>query len=178
MAEKSTIARPYALAVFNLAEKQQQLSQWSEILALLATISDDPAMAALINNPRVSQSQLCDLFFDVGGEHLDDKARSLVSILVENGRIALLSEIAALYESYRAEAESIVQAEIISAYAVSPEQQETIAAALKSRLGRDVTIACRVDETLIGGAIIRAGDMVIDGSVTGQLGRLNTALSQ
>ncbi len=178
MAEKSTIARPYALAVFNLAEKQQQLLQWSEALALLAAISEDPAMATLIDNPRVSQSQLRDLFYDVSGDRLDDQARSLISILVDNGRIALLPEITALYEHYRAEAENIVQAEVISAYDVSPEQQEAIAAALKTRLGKEVTIACRVDETLIGGAIIRAGDMVIDGSVTGHLGRLATALSQ
>ncbi len=178
MAEKSTIARPYALAVFSLAEEQQQLPQWTEILALLAAISEDPAMTAMIGNPRVSQSQLRNLFYEVGGEHFDDKAKSLVSVLVENGRIALLPEIASLYERYRAEAENIVQAEIISAYVVSPEQQETIAAALNARLGREVTITCRVDETLVGGAIIRAGDMVIDGSVTGQLGRLSTALSQ
>lgn len=178
MAEKSTIARPYALAVFKLAEAHKQLPQWSDTLALLAAIVEDPAMAALIGNPRVTDGQMRDLFFGVGGEQLDDKARSLINILIENDRIALLPEIAALYEIYRAEAEHVVQAEVISAYEVSPEQEKAIAQALKARLGKEVAIASRVDESLIGGAIIRAGDMVIDGSVTGHLDRLGTALSQ
>ncbi len=178
MAEKSTIARPYALAIFKLAEEHKQLPQWSDTLVLMAAIVEDPAMGALIGNPRVTHGQLRDLFIDVGGECFDDKARSLINILIENDRIALLPEIAALYERYRAEAEHVVQAEVISAYEVSAEQEKAIATALKARLGKEVTISSRVDESLIGGAVIRAGDMVIDGSVTGHLGRLGTALSQ
>ncbi len=178
MAEKSTIARPYALAIFKLAEGQQQLPKWSETLTLLAAIVEDPAMTTLIGNPRVSHEQLRGLFHDVGGEQLDDKARSLIDLLIENDRIALLPEIAALYERYRAEAEQVVKAEVISAYKVSADQEKAIAAALKTRLGKEVAISSHIDKSLIGGAIIRAGDMVIDGSVTGHLDRLNTALSQ
>ncbi len=178
MAEKSTIARPYAQAVFKLAEEQQQLPKWSETLTLLAAIVEDPAMGALIGNPRVSHEQLHDVICGVGGERLDDRARSLIDLLIENDRIALLPEIAALYERYRAEAEHVVKAEVISAYKVSADQEKAIARALKARLGKEVAVSSRIDKSLIGGAIIRAGDMVIDGSVTGHLDRLGTALSQ
>lgn len=178
MAEKRTIARPYAQAVFQLAEKQQRLAEWSETLQLLAAIAADPAMQTLVNNPRVSASQLAEVFHAVGGEKQDAAAKSLINILVENGRISLLAEIASLYESYRAEAEKVVQAEVIAAYPVSDEQQAALAAALRARLGRDVSISCRTDDSLIGGAIIRAGDMVIDGSLTGQLNRLSQTLLQ
>ena len=178
MAEKRTVARPYAQAVFQLAAKQQRLADWSDTLELLAAIAADPAMQTLVNNPRVSAAQLAEVFHAVGRDQLDDAAKLLIDILVENGRISLLAEITELYEDYRAEAEKVVQAEVIAAYPVSEEQQTAIAAALQARLGRKVNINCRTDDSLIGGAIIRANDLVIDGSVTGQLNRLSQTLLQ
>ncbi len=178
MAEKRTIARPYAQAIFDLARKQQDLARWSGILELLAAIAADAQMQSLINNPKVSDEQLRGIFLDIAGERLDQSATALVDLLIENRRLDILPEIAALYESYRAEAEKVVQAEVISAFPVSDEQQSAISEALKQRLGREVTIESRTDEALIGGAIIRAGDMVIDGSVTGHLDRLSHTLSQ
>ena len=177
MAEYSTIARPYAQAVFELAKEQDRLQQWSEMLRLAAMVVADSNVKSLIGNPRVDKQQLMDLILGVCGECLDDNARNFLAVLAENGRLGLLPIMAEQYEAYRAEEEKIVQAELISAFPVNEEQQQKIAAALKARLGREVSLNCKTDQTLLGGAIIRAGDMVIDGSVTGHLNRFANALS-
>lgn len=177
MAEKSTIARPYAQAIFDLAAASKQLPQWSETLALAAVVAQDSGMQRVIGNPRVSDDQLVDLFLGVCGDKFDDAAKNLVKLLVENGRLNVLPEIAALFEAYRAEAEKTVKAEVISAFPVSSAQKTNIKKALKARLGREVELVCATDNTLVGGAIIRAGDLVIDGSVTGQLEKLTHALA-
>lgn len=178
MAETTTIARPYAQAVFDIAADAKALGHWSDTLRLLALIVADPAMDALIRNPRVPREQLSGIITDVCGDALDERGAALVGVLAANQRLPLLPEIAALYEAYRADAEKIVQAEVVSAFPLSAEQQAAIAASLKRRLGREVTLESRIDQSLIGGAVIRAGDLVIDGSVTGQMDRLANALSR
>lgn len=178
MVEKSTIARPYAQAIFDLAHRQGRLAEWSDMLNLAAHVASDADMVALIGNPGVSRQRLSDLFLDICSGKLDSSAQNLIRVLVENGRLAVLPEIFAQFEIYKADAEKIVQAQVISAYELSQAQQQSIAAALKNRLGREVSLQCEVDTSLLGGAIIRAGDLVIDGSVTGQLDRLTNALSQ
>jgi len=177
MAEYSTIARPYAQAVFELAKEQGRLAQWSEMLQLVALVAADKNVKKLIGNPRVSKAQLKDFMLGVCGERLDGGARNFLGVLVENRRLNLLPNIAGQYEACRAEEEKVVQAEMISALPVNAEQQQKIAAALKARLGREVSLECKTDQSLLGGAIIRAGDMVIDGSVTGHLNRFANALS-
>lgn len=177
MAEKSTVARPYAQAVFELASAQRQFGPWSERLQLLTAITADARLQQLIGNPRVARPQLAALLIDIGGDRLDGHARSLVKLLVENRRLDLLPEITALFTQYRAEAEKVVQAEVVSAFPLSKEQEAGIAAALKKRLGREVSLKSSTDETMVGGAVIRAGDLVIDGSITGHLDRLANALS-
>jgi len=177
MAENSTIARPYAQAVFQLAKEQGQLASWSEMLQLAAMVVADKNVKNLIGNPRVDKTQLMDLILGVCGERLDGNARNFLGVLIENGRLAMLPSIAELYASYRAEEEKVVEAEMISAFPVSTEQQQKIAAALKARLGLEVSLNCKTDQSMIGGAVIRAGDMVIDGSVTGHLYRFANALS-
>lgn len=177
MAEKSTIARPYAQAVFDLASAQRQLGPWSEQLQLMTAVVADPRLQRLIGNPRITRTQLAGLIVDICGDRLDAQARSLVGVLAENRRLDLLPEIGALFAQYRAEAEKTVQAEVVSAFPLSAEQQAGIVAALKRRLGREISLKNSTDETLVGGAVIRAGDLVIDGSVTGHLDRLASALS-
>ncbi len=177
MAEKSTIARPYAQAVFDLASAQKQLGPWSDRLQLLTAVTTDPRMRRMIGHPRMPRDQLAGLLFDICGDRLDGRARALVALLVENRRLDLLPEITAQFEQYRAEAEKVVQADVVSAFPLSGDQEASIAAALKRRLGREVSIKSSTDETMIGGVVIRAGDMVIDGSVTGHLDRLASALS-
>jgi F-type H+-transporting ATPase subunit delta len=177
MAETLTIARPYAQAAFLYAREQQMLKQWSEMLALLATIASDPAVRTLLDSPRLTEQQLADLFIQVGGEQLNDKCANFVRVLADNRRLGLLADIAALYEIQRRDAEGTVRAELVSAYPASEEQQAKVVASLRRRLGREIELSCSTDPGLLGGAIIRAGDLVIDGSVRGKLQRLGTALS-
>ena len=175
--ERSTLARPYAEAIFRLALERKTLKTWSEMLQLAATVAADPQVAALIDNPRVPRERFVAFFLDVAGKKLDKDAANFIRLLSENHRLALLPEIASLYELLRTQAEGRVEAEVISASAVSDAQLKDIAAALKKRLGRDIDLSTRIDPALIGGIVIRAGDLVIDGSVQGKLRALATHLN-
>lgn len=176
--ERSTLARPYAEAVFRLARERKALAAWSDMLGLAAAVARDPQMNRLVDNPRVPRERFVAFFLDVCGKKIDKDGANFVRLLAENRRIQLLPEIAALYEELRASAESRIEAEVVSAVAVGADQLETIAAALKKRLGRDVNLATRIDPSLIGGVVIRAGDLVIDGSVRGKLKLLATHLTK
>lgn len=171
MAE-SNIARPYARAAFALATEAGDLEGWSERLALLAAVARDARVAAAIRAPRVGRAERAGLVIGICDPYLDDGSRNLVRLLADNGRLELLPELARQYDALRAEAERRVEARVRSATALSAEQEERIAAALGKRLAREVTLRCEVDESLLGGAVIRAGDVVIDGSLRGRLERL------
>jgi F-type H+-transporting ATPase subunit delta len=177
MAEAITVARPYAQAAFMVANAQQALKDWSDMLSLLATIADDADMHELIDSPHLTEAQLADLFIQVAGDNINDSGANFIRILAENGRLALLPEIAALYEIQRRAAEGSVQAELVTAFPASEAQQAEVIASLSKRLGRDIELSCTTDHDLLGGAIIRAGDLVIDGSVRGKLERLGAALN-
>lgn len=177
MAELITVARPYAQAVFKRAQETGRLAEWSAELQFAAAIAAEPRMADLIDSNRLTKAGLAERIVSVGGEQFSDEGRNLVRLLAENRRLSLLPEIAAVYEVLRAEAESTVEAHMVSAQPLDDAHRDRIAEALKARLGRKVTLSATVDESLIGGAIIRAGDLVIDGSVRGKLGRLATALN-
>lgn len=172
MAELSTVARPYAQAVFEIAQEQGNLAAWSDMLAAAATVSDDPAMQQVLASPGITREQVADLFVEVCGDALDDGGRNFVRVLADNHRLGLLGEVAAQYATLRAEAERTIEATVASAFELSEAQQQKLAGALKERLGREVRLTCEIDKTLIGGAVIHAGDLVIDGSALGRLGRL------
>jgi len=176
MAEKSTIARPYAEAVFELAQANGQLQQWSDLLQAVALIAADADAQSVIGNTAVHKEQVAQLVIDVAGDLVSDQGANLIRLLAENRRLDVVAEIAEQFEALKAEAEKTVEAEIISAQEVSAEQRSLIAEKLKTRLGREVSLKCRVDESLMGGAIIKAGDMVIDGSVSAQLNKLSVEL--
>jgi F-type H+-transporting ATPase subunit delta len=176
MAEKSTIARPYAQAVFELAKEQGDYAVWSEMLQRAASISLVPEMVELMSSPRVSKEDAASLLIELCGDALNKQGQDFIHVLTSSQRAAVLPEIAVLYEQQRAEAESTVQAEVVSALPLDSAQQEKISAALAKRLGKKVSLECRVDDALIGGAVIRAGDLVIDGSAQGKLGRLANVL--
>ena len=178
MAELTTIARPYAQAIFELAQATDRFKAWSEMLAFAAAVSQDEHMKLAIDSTRFTRPQLAALFAEVCGDQLDEQGRNLVRTLAENRRLALLPEIAAVYEVLRAEAERSIDAQVLSAYPVTGAQQQTIAAALAKRLGRTVRLHISTDKSLLGGAIIRAGDLVIDGSVRGRLAKLASAMGQ
>jgi len=177
MAETITVARPYAHAAFLFAKSHQVLGGWSDMLALLAAIVGDADMHRLIDSPQMTETRLADLVIAIAGEHIDEKCANFVRVLAEHHRLELLPEITALFEIQRRKAEGRVQAELISAFPASEEQQARIIESLRKRLGRDIELTCTTDASLLGGAIIRAGDLVIDGSVRGKLQRLGTALS-
>jgi F-type H+-transporting ATPase subunit delta len=176
MAEKVTIARPYAQAAFATAREQGDLKGWSELLQCAAAVAADEGMAAVIANPRISDEQLVTLFLELCGAGTKDAGKNMIRVLADNGRLDVLPEIAALYEEMRAEAEAKVEAQVISAKALSESQKSALAAALAKRLGREVSLVCSTDESLLGGAIIRSGDMVIDGSVVGKLDKISSQL--
>lgn len=175
MAEVTTIARPYAVAVFALGQEKGDLQAWSDLLQVAAQCADNAEVEAILTNPAVSDEQAVDLLGDVVGD-LSADARNFLLLLAENNRLLLLPEIAALFEELRAEAEQMLTAEVVTARALTDAQKTKIAAALKKRLGKEVTLTEQVDESLLGGAIIRAGDLVIDGSALGKLNRLANAI--
>jgi F-type H+-transporting ATPase subunit delta len=177
MAEAITIARPYASAVFSIADEKGELKAWSDLLVLLAQCVAVPNMQSVISSPSVSDEQLVGLLAEIAGELMSEDAQKFLALLAENNRLQLLEHIAVIFEELRAEAEHTLIADVTSARALTPEQEAKISAALKKRLDRDVTLNTSVDDALLGGAIIRAGDLIIDGSALGKLNRLANAIS-
>ncbi len=177
MAERITIARPYAKAVFKLAHSQKRFSHWSEVLSLGASVVSDPRVKALLNNPAVPADQLVALIGDAGGARLDEQARNFMATLAANRRLGYLPEIAARYEQLRADAERTVEVTVTSAVELSAAQKSHYAAALAKRLGREVHLNCQTDPALLGGAVVRADDLVIDGSVRAGLTQLAAAIA-
>ncbi len=178
MAEKTTIARPYATAVFELArEMPSGYKQWSETLAHLRQVVADPALQSLLDDPRVSAAALANLIMGVCGEHLDAAGRRLVQTLAEAGRLSLAAEIATLYEQLRQEAESVVEVEVTSAFPLEQAEQDRISGMLAGRYQRKLSITASVDASLIGGVVIRVGDSVIDASIRGKLRQLGNHLA-
>ena len=176
MAERSTIARPYAKAIFELALEDKKLDTWSQVLAIGATVVSDVRVKKLLASPLVTTDQLADLLIDIGGKTFDSEAQNFIRVLASNRRLGLLPEIAAIYEKLKADAERVTDVTVTSAAPLSEEQQGEYAAALRKRLKTEVRLHCEVDPTLVGGAILRADDLVIDGSLRGRLDRLATEL--
>lgn len=178
MAEKQTLARPYAEAVFELAQGRRALKDWSDMLSFIAAVAADGNMRRLASDPRADRARFRELFLDVCGKNLDDAGANFVRLLVENRRLNLLPEIVTQYEALKAEAEARIEATVTSAFTLEPEQLKTLTAALKRKLGREVNLTAQVDKTLMGGIVIHAGDLVIDGSVRGRLADLAAHMSQ
>ena len=177
MAEKLTVARPYARAVFEIARDEDALAGWSEFLERGSAAASDKRVQALIGNPSVSREALAELFVEFCGDAAGPHGVNFLKVLAQNGRMAWLPEIAVEYEALRAEAENVVDVQVTSAIELDESQRESLADSLKKRLGRNVRMHCDTDAKLLGGAIIRAGDLVIDGSLFGRLQRLAGAVT-
>lgn len=178
MAELSTIARPYAVAAYNLAKEQKDLGRWSDMLSLMSGVVEDDAMQAFISDPKVLKSNLESVFLDICGNHLSDNGQNLVKLLVEYGRLSLLPAISAAFEALKAKDEGVLQAEIISAVALEEKESKEIIQKLESRFEKKIEVENRVDPELIGGMKIVVGDTVIDTSVQSQLQNLAYTLSE
>ncbi len=176
MAERLTIARPYAKAVFALAFATKRLRQWSGALGIAASVVADARVAALLGNPAVSAEQLVGLITGVGGDAFDDGAKNFIRTLAANKRLGFLPEIAARYERLRADAERSVDVTVTSAVELSAAQKKHYTEAMRKRLDREVRLHCAIDPSLIGGAVVRADDLVIDGSVRARLAQLAGAM--
>ena len=177
MAEKATIARPYAKAAFESARQHNAFERWSTVLATASSVVQDERVARLLLSPQVTPEQLSGLIADIVGQSADDQPRNFLATLASNRRLGFLPEIASMYEALRAEAENTADVQVISAVQLSDAQKQRLAQALKQRLKRDVRLHCEVDASLIGGAIVRAGDFVIDGSLKARLDRLAVEMS-
>ena len=175
-AEAITIARPYAEAIFARAVDTGSLEHWAAQLDFLVGVVTEPAMVAVIIDPLFEKEQLTRLMLEIGEGQLDDEGRNLVKVLVENDRLPVLPEILTLFDELKAESQRVLKVHVRSAFELDPGQQQHIADALKARLGRDILISSEHAPDLIGGIHIRAGDMVIDGSVRGQLQQLANEL--
>ncbi len=175
MAEVATIARPYAEAVFSLADKSGTLVQWSEALARLAAIAQAPEMVQLMGNPRVTDVQLVDLF-NVADD-LPAEARGLVQVLTGNKRLEALPMVAVQFELLKAEREGAMDAEIASAYALEGAELASLVAELERRFQKKIRPQVTIDQSLIGGVRVRVGDLVIDGSVRGKLETMRNGLT-
>lgn len=176
MSELSTLARPYAEAVFRIAQGENDLAGWSARVQSLALIVSDAQLARLISDPAVSAEQVAGLLIEVAGSDLGASGANFVHVLAENNRLSLLPEIYAQFEALKANAEGTLEATITSAQELTQAQIDDLVAGLKAKFNRAVNVQVAVDPELIGGAVVAIGDQVIDGSVKGRLQRMSFAL--
>jgi len=172
-----TVARPYARAAFDEAQKLGELKSWSEMLhtAVEATMQKD--MQRVINSTKVTTVQLNKLLMEICGGKLKTTEQNFIKLLVENKRLGVLPQILEMYEALRSEAEKSIDVIVTSAFELNEAQKQKITAALKVRMGREIKLNCEVNRELLGGVVIRAGDKVIDGSARTRLSELAVALA-
>jgi len=175
MAEVATIARPYAEAVFALADAGGALGKWSQTLAVMAAVAANPEVSMATGNPKLSAEQVYGLFAAVCGD-LPKEAQNLVRVLTENDRLNTLPEIRDSYEQLKNEREGVVDAVITAAYPLDAGQLAALVTELEGRFKRKVKPEVKVDAGLIGGVRMQVGDEVIDGSVRGKLATMAAAL--
>lgn len=176
MAELVTIARPYAEAVFRLAKDGNAFDEWSRMLQMAAAVAQDAQMVALIADPKVNAGDVSRVFLGVCDAGLTPAGKNFVKVLIENDRLSVLSQIANLFEALKREHQNEVEAVISSALPLDAAQVQALVAGLEKRFGHKVKATTQVDASLIGGARIAVGDVVIDGSVSGQLQKMASAL--
>jgi len=178
MADRSTIARPYAKAAFREAKQAGTLAQWGELLERAAAVAADARVSGLFGSPKVTPAQLGQLFIDVASAgNVDTGGRNFLQMLADNRRLGFLPEISRLFQALKDDAEGLVDVQVTAAAQIDAGEQQKIAAALERRFGRKVRVHTDVDASLIGGAVVRAGDLVIDGSIKSRLERLAYALA-
>ncbi len=178
MAELATLARPYANAIFEVAKQDRLLDQWSRSLAFLAAAASEESVAAVLESPAVTDEQKAHTLAEVCGAEVSDKGRALVAVLARNNRLPLIEEIREQFDSLRAEEERTLDVEVVTAFELTETERQQLTESLKRRFDRDIQLTSTLDSSLVGGAIIRAGDTVIDGSVRGKLDKLAETLQR
>lgn len=175
MSEFITVARPYAKAAFDFAIEQNDIQGWQQMLTFTAQVSRNQEIANLLTADMKSDA-IAQLFISVCGDALNQYGQNFIRVMAENGRLALLPQVLELFSDFCAQREAIAEVEVVSATELTDGQKEKIAAAVEKRLSRKVKLDCKIDQSIISGFIIRAGDMVIDSSIKGRLERLTDAL--
>jgi len=178
MAELATLARPYANAVFAVAKGDSSLERWSRMLALMTAIATDHQVKQLLESPELGDEQKAFRLVDLCGDELNDRGRKFVQVLAQNKRLDIIGEISAQFEALRAAEEQTLDVEVISAYPISEAESAMLRQALARKYSNEVNLTSTVDSSLIGGAVIRAGDTVIDGSIRGKLNKLAETLQR
>jgi len=184
MSDLTTAARPYARAVFERAEQSGKLGEWSDMLGFMSGIASNDQVVELLASPRMAKQSGADAFIKLADGKLNKEAENLVSMLAENDRLSLLPEMSVIYEVLKDEAEGSVEAIVTTAKKLTPTakkltqaEEKSISDALGKRLGRKVKLKVSVDDALLGGAIIQAGDLVIDGSLRGRLSKMTSVVA-
>jgi F-type H+-transporting ATPase subunit delta len=177
MAELSTLARPYAKAAFEFARDKGALADWSTQLATCAAVAADAGMDAVLDNPSLTDEQQAQTLNDVCGDATGAEVKNFVSILASNKRLSLLPEISAQFDLLKANLEKTVDVEVVSAFDLDQATADKLAGVLGRKLEREVKVSTSTDAGLLGGVLIRAGDLVIDGSVRGRLNKLAEAMN-
>ncbi|TCK03649.1 F0F1 ATP synthase subunit delta [Marinobacterium mangrovicola] len=177
MAELNTVARPYTKAAFEYAREKGSLDQWSTMLSTAALVVKDSAMAQVLNNPALTSGQKAEVLISVCESQMDDAGKNFVFLLAEKQRLALLPEISLQFEQLKAAQEKSVDIDLTTAFELDDAQQQKLAQALSTKLGREVKISSQVDKSILGGVVIRSDDLVIDGSVRARLAKLAEAMN-
>ncbi|MGJ0193977.1 F0F1 ATP synthase subunit delta [Pantoea sp. RRHST58] len=175
MSELITVARPYAKAAFDFAVEHQSIERWQNMLAFAATVARNEQMADLLSGALAPEA-LSASFIAVCGDQLDEHGQNLIKVMAENGRLTALPAVLEQFIHLRDAYEATAEVDVISAVTLSDSQLTNISAAMEKRLSRKVKLNCKIDKSVMAGVIIRAGDLVIDGSVRGRLERLADAL--
>lgn len=176
MAESATTARPYARAAFARAKGTSQLAEWSSFLTRASQAVQNPQVEPLIGNPRVESAKLVDFLQELGGGNQPEQ-RNFLQLLADNRRLLLLPEITAQFEQLRADAEHVAHVEVRSAQPLTADESSRLKSALQKRLGSSVELHAEVDRSLLAGAIVRCGDLVIDGSLRARIERMASAMA-
>ncbi len=176
MSESSSIARPYAQAIFELARDAGNFEHWSENLKNLSDIVSLPDMQAVLSDPRIARNQVLDIVLKIGGSEFDELTQNFVRVLSHYRRLPIVPQIAKQYETLRAAEQGIIDAELETAYEIDDNQLSQLIDAMQNKLGRKVRLTRKLNADLIGGVVIRAGDWVIDDSIRARLDKLSSTL--
>ena len=176
MSELTTLARPYAKAAFGFALEEKSLDSWSDMLSFLSLVSKNDDITTILDSPSITREKAAEVVLSVAEGQIDDKGKNFVRLLASNGRLELLPEILTLFEHHKTEYEKTVDVDLTSAIELSDQQLTELAEKLTGKLGRKVNINCEIDPKVMGGLVIRAGDLVIDASIRGKLNELADSL--
>jgi F-type H+-transporting ATPase subunit delta len=177
MAELNTVARPYTKAAFEYARDKGSLDQWSAMLSTAALVVQDSAMTQVLTNPALTSGQKAEVLISVCEQQMDDAGKNFVFLLAENRRLALLPEVSLQFEQLKAAQEKSVDVDLTTAFPLDDAQQQKLAQALSTKLGREVKLTSQVDKSILGGVVLRSDDLVIDGSVRARLAKLAEAMN-